>query len=363
MQNNIENKLKIFFLSKYKDAVQDQEGKFTSYLTIREEYNSLKNGVGIRDISHFGILKLTGTDVLEFLNRISTNDTRNLEVFHKVETLFTNEKGRIIDRTTLLRFDNDFLLIGSALPVAKLHSWINRYIVTEDIQIEPVNERWTLLEVSGPQAASYMTLLCGDTLNLLKDDNVLTVDLENLKFFFFGKNGVTILKKYWILTYSIIADKLVEYLLGHKSVFDLSMIGENAYNMFRIEKGLPDSPNEINDSFNPYEANLLDEVNFSKGCYIGQEVLARLDTYDKVQRKLVGVIFEKDINPDGKLKIVDNDNNEIGTVTSTVKSEPLNKMVGLAYIRKTVPSNNNKFFAVNDNAHYDVKLTDLPFQL
>ncbi len=60
---------------------------------------------------------------------------------------------------------------------------------------------------------------------------------------------------------------------------------------YKIENGIPSDPNELNDLYNPHEAKLIDLVDFKKGCYIGQEVIARLDTYDKVQKHLVGLCF------------------------------------------------------------------------
>ena len=92
-------------------------------------------------------------------------------------------------------------------------------------------------------------------------------------------------------------------------------------------------PNELNDSVNPHEAGLLSEISFSKGCYIGQEVIARLDTYDKVQRKLKGIIIEGDCDCQSGMNLYDTTENEVGLITSITKSELIKKKIGLAYVK------------------------------
>ena len=138
--------------------VDDIIEKYTSY---DEESNSVKYGVGIYNRSESAVLKLTGNDVLDFLQRISTNDVVNLDPYHYVITLFTNEKGRLIDRTVLLRIEERFYLIGSKRNDAALFRWLDRYIITEDVKIENLTNDYLILDVIGPQAESYLTLICG----------------------------------------------------------------------------------------------------------------------------------------------------------------------------------------------------------
>ena len=121
----LDNKNRLDYLkSKYKKLESNGEDTVDYYTSVKQEYNALINGVGIRDISHKGKLRLGGNDVSEFLQRISTNDVKKLRNFQHVETLFTNEKGRIIDETTLLKLDNQYLLINSAVYREKIKRWL-----------------------------------------------------------------------------------------------------------------------------------------------------------------------------------------------------------------------------------------------
>ena len=116
-------------------------------------------------------------------------------------------------------------------------------------------------------------------------------------------------------------------------------VGEEPFNVFRVERGLPSPVSELSDRVNPLEAGLEPYVSFTKGCYMGQEVIARLDTYDKLQRRLVGLLGPGDpgseagthLKPGSPLRTGDR---VVGQVTSAVTSPALGRAIALAYIRK-----------------------------
>jgi aminomethyltransferase len=121
----------------------------------------------------------------------------------------------------------------------------------------------------------------------------------------------------------------------NKGIFNFNLIGEEAYNIYRVEQGIPASPNELNSECNPLEAGLIEYIDFNKGCYIGQEVIARLKNYDKIQRHLTGVRFnDKLVTNNGRFILNDN-GIEVGIVTSHTYSYRLNATIGLAYIKSS----------------------------
>ena len=154
--------------------------------------------------------------------------------------------------------------------------------------------------------------------------------------------------------------KTIDYLLNQNNIFDIKLIGEQAYNHYRIENGMPEAPNEINDNFNPYEADLINEVNFKKGCYIGQEVIARLDTYDKVQKKLCGVTLSETVTISEQMVLLDNENKEVGFITSL--SPNSHSTIGLAIIRKAFADKDIKLKIKTDDKKLDVTVTEIPFK-
>ncbi|MEW6701434.1 MAG: hypothetical protein AB1298_01835, partial [Bacteroidota bacterium] len=276
----------------------------------------------------------------------------------KRNTLFLNEKGRFIDRTTLINFENDFLLIGNADKEKRLLRWINKYIIMEEIQTKDVSEKFVLVEFIGSQAESFLTLLLGKEINSFDFTTVRRFDIDGFTFHFFvnqENNGMKIFKA--LINKEKCVD-FVEYLFSIKSVFDLQVIGNYAFDTFRIENAIPVYPNEINDSTNPHETNLINEVSFKKGCYIGQEVIARLDTYDKVQRKLLKVNFGTHIGSKEMLMVFDEDGNQVGEITSLSNSELLQEQIGLILVRRKALENSNSFFVENGKTKINIDVSE-----
>ncbi len=326
---------------------------------LKDEYLSLRYGVALRFYEPV-VIQMQGKDSLDFLHRISTNDIKNLQRYQKKNTLFLNEKGRFIDRTTLINVGDYLMLIGLNDGTPKLYNWINKYIITEEIETNDLSYKNIIIEIIGPQSESFLTLLLDERLNELGDNNFIDVSIENINFKIYSHKEKSDVIIYRILIDVAYLNYFIDYVLNNKSFFDLRFIGEETYQIFRVEMGIPDIT-EINLNFNPHEIDLTHEVSFTKGCYIGQEVIARLETYDKVQRKLTGIIFA-DENCDIKLpaEILSDNEEEIGIITKVVQSELLNKTIGIALIRKRYLGNYN-FSAFIDNKKVNFAITNLPF--
>lgn len=348
----LEHEKKLDYLkSKYKKLAINGEDRVEYYTSVKQEYNALVNGVGIRDISNKGKLKIGGKDVSEFFHRISTNDIQKLQDFQHIETLFTNEKGRIIDETTLLKMEKEYLLINSAIYRDKIKRWLDKYIIMENIAIHDVFSEYSIFEIIGPQSESFLTLSCGNCIDEIDNVTIKSIQLEDLPVRILKKTG----DRFWIITESAKYSQFLDAILDYVSVFEPEMVGENAFDLYRIEQCTPVAPNEINDSYNPHEARLLEVISFNKGCYIGQEVIARLDTYDKVQRQLVEIESPTELISNGdEILIFDKTNSDVGKVTSFINSKEFKRNIGLAYIRKDALINENKFTAKVFNDEYDI---------
>jgi len=132
--------------------------------------------------------------------------------------------------------------------------------------------------------------------------------------------------------------------LKEKSVFDFGLVGIDAYEIFRVENQIAKAPNELSDEFNPHDLKLIHEVDFSKGCYIGQEVIARQDTYNKIQFSLINILLDND-NVELPLELIEN-NQLLCKITSVVNSPKYEKRLGLALVRNNF-LDGEKFFTIN----------------
>ena len=138
-------------------------------------------------------------------------------------------------------------------------------------------------------------------------------------------------------------------------------IGLEAYEVLRVERGAPGYDRELGESYNPLETGLWGSISFTKGCYIGQEVIARLDTYQKVQRHLVSLSFSADAQVAEGSKLA-REGSEVGHVTSVAKTPLTGELIGLGYVRKEAAQVGTLFnLAEREGAWAKVETPVLPF--
>ena len=347
----------------YKADGNNGSSVFTKYSTVEEELNSLYNGVGVRDISNYGILELRGNDVRDFLHRITTNSIKELPKERAVQTILTTDKGRIIDVITLLNFGEYKFVITNPANKFKVKSWIEKYVIMDDVKVSDINKKYVLLEILGPQAVAFATLFVGNIQNEIDFNQFKVIHSDGVLFFILKLADYKGNPKFWILAETQNGMKLVKSMKEYTGPFGFSFIGNEAYEIYRIEHGIPAAPNELNGSFNPYEVDLIKLVDFKKGCYIGQEVIARLETYDKVQKLLVGIEFLESPLPESHYVLLDENNKEAGTITSYVNSLKLKKFIGLGYVRKNYLEGGTILIA-KDQFHRTIRveIKSLPFK-
>lgn len=298
----------------YSHSVLDGNS-FLSFTKFEDELSVLKNGVGLKITETPSLIKMVGKDTIEFLHRVSTNDLLSTKPFSKKNTLFLNEKGRFISKSILLAFLEEYWVLSDYDPSNRIYSWINKFIIMEDIKTEDISIKYSLLEMSGPQTDSFLVLLIGDEAAKISPEDFRRFDVDGFTFYLFISSKTTSCSSTKIIIESGRLVDFIEHLFRIKSVFDLALVGKLATDTYRIEKMIPAFPNELNVEVNPHEVNLLNEICTSKGCYIGQEVVARLETYDKVQRRLLKVISTEKIDKTIKFIYDDNDS-EVGEITT-----------------------------------------------
>lgn len=324
---------------------------------LEKEYNYLKYGVALRDLSNNTILELHGKDVIDFLHRITTNNLITLEPNSCRRTIFSTDKGRILDSVLVINFEQHQLLIGNKDPFNKISNWIEKYVIMDDVKIMKGFEPPVVLELLGPQAEGFVRLISGSDIDKLKDYQMMKLQTETSSFFIVKLEKEADVHNYLFIATLDNARKIINELYYNKGVFDFGFVGEDAYEIYRIENGIP-GVNELNDNFNPHEVSLLNQVDFKKGCYIGQEVIARLDTYDKVQKYLSKVELselDKSIHP--PVELLSLDNKEAGILTSLSQYPTSKKTIGLAFIKRAYCRENEILKIQSSNGSGDITVT------
>ena len=261
-----------------------------------------------------------------------------------------------------MNFENYQILVCDRMSKLKVMSWIRKYVISDDVEVNDANSKYNLLELSGPQAESFVTLICGNVANDMEPNTFKIMHTENILFFLIklpderGKN------KFWFLADFENSKRLIAFMKEYKGVFNFNMVGEKAFNIYRIERGLPVALNELNDEYNPLETGLDDLIDFDKGCYIGQEVIARLQTYNKVQKKLVGLKFSDPLEFNNGAIVIEDNGEEVGKLTSYAISHKLKAPIGLAYIRDShLTPGTQLSLKLSDNKVVKAEVHSLPF--
>ncbi len=221
---------------------------------------------------------------------------------------------------------------------------IDRYIISEDVKMKDVTEDLSMFQIIGPQA---------DSLLLSKGVTSLPTELLSFESVLLGGQEAHLIRLgvgYAILTNAGSAAALLESL-------NAKLVGWKAFNTFRVESGLPIQNLDIEESNFPQEARLDAALNFNKGCYLGQEVMARIDAQGHVNKVLMAIASSSALKPGDKLF---KGTKEIGKITSPVFSLLLNQPLALGYVRREAAIEGEKIEAGDDRTTVIVKQIPLP---
>ncbi len=295
------------------------------------EIERAKNSVVLLDRSYLGKVKLSGPDTIDFLNHTSTNDMHCLFAQTVCDTVFSTPQGKIVDYCRTLHLIPDVLLVSSFMDSKHILSWLERLQLTETVDIADASEGFLWLTLIGPQSISLIESCSGHAISI-KDD---TVWLKNGESEFPAlRNDNFMVPAYNLCLPTENSTSLVDWIVEEMNQFNGVLIGEEAFQIIRVESGMPDWGTELTEEYNPHEARLLNAVSFTKGAYTGQEVIARLDTYGTVQKYLMIVDIFGQLDEPPPVKIAYN-HQIIGTLTSYAFDPISQQHVGLGYVDRT----------------------------
>ena len=296
-------------------------------LSAEDEYRALISDVALVDRSDVGRLLLTGDDALDLLNRLSTNELANLEVGAGAATVLTTNKGRIVDLLHVHRSEDRLLVFTSPGNQQRVAEWIDFYTFVEDVEIEDVTGETAMLSLTGLDSTEFLDGLTDGQASSLATYGRLSTQISDVAAEVYRSDFLG------PPSFDIVVDS------GHRdSLFDVltnngaTPAGPDVIEVVRVQRGIPAFGKELTEDYNPHEANLVHHVSFSKGCYIGQEVIARLETYKKVSKYLVGLRWEGEGLSTGSFLM--HDGKRVGIVTSVARLPHTGANVGLGYVRK-----------------------------
>jgi folate-binding protein YgfZ len=319
------------------------------YRTVRE------GGAGLIDLSPRGRILVSGSEAVMFLNGLITNDMKTLDERRWMAAVFPTVQGRIIAAVRIFRTADGFLLDTEPRTHQTVLKTIERFTLAGDFRVTDVTNSTVMLTVQGQTAQQIVSTVAAEVGSMNRDavsetpwrDNKLTAvrathTAEDGFDFIVPTEDATAL---W--------DTLVE--AGARPV------GYEALETLRIEAGIARFGRDMDETNVVTETNLDDAVSYTKGCYIGQEIIIRIKHRGHVAKKLAGLILNtKTVIKDGTV-VQGNNGNEVGRVTSSAFSPTLGNTLALGYLRYEQLTAGTAVRIVHDGQEVLGRVSDLPF--
>lgn len=283
-----------------------------------------RQGVALVDLSHWGRLKISDDDRLRFLHNQSTNDFQRLNPGQGCDTVFVTSTARTIDLATAYVMEDAVLLLVSPNRRQQLIEWLDRYLFPMDrVELKDVSSESATFSLIGPESDALLKKLGVEIPIGEAYASHQQLTLDELPVRVAVGSGLA-LPGYTLIVPADDAAKLWQTLTAAGAI----PTGDRIWEQLRVEQGRPMPDRELTEDYNPLEAGLWQTISFSKGCYIGQETIARLNTYKGVKQQLWGVRLSAPVQP-GSVVTVEGE--KVGKLTSFTETD--REPFGLAYIR------------------------------
>lgn len=304
-----------------------------------------------RSLSHFGHFRVSGKDAAALLHHLTTNDINSLKTGQSCEAVLVTGKARCLDILTILCLEKDFLVITSPNRRDMFAPHANGFIVfRQDVKIEDITGLVSSLGVFGADAPDVLSDLLPDALP--NKNEIMQIKINDAPVDVLHTNR---LPGGGFLILSSSAETIQQ--IQEKS--NLPECDNQTYNILRVEAGVPVAGLEITEAHNPWEANLDSMISLHKGCYNGQEIIARLNTYEKVKQHLKGLRLAAEV-PINEEMTLQSDGKIAGEITSIVHS-PRFGNIALAYIKKNYEATGTRLKVLFNGGKVDAEVVDLPF--
>ncbi|HEX9428145.1 MAG TPA: hypothetical protein VGA64_10180 [Candidatus Polarisedimenticolia bacterium] len=295
---------------------------------LERQYRHAKTGALVADLSGLGRLSITGKDAIDLLHRLTTQDLKDLRVEQGTAALFVTAKGRILDRVLLARLEDRILATTGPGRATAVRDWIERYTFREEVVVEDRTASHGTLGLFGAGAPALAAGLFGEAAARGSLHEPHRVAWQGTSAILARTDPLA--GEGYLLTSDRAALQLLQGELLHPERGAM-VAGPECLEVLRIEAGQPAAGRELTEEFNPWEAGLRDAVSLNKGCYVGQEVIARLNTYQKVSKFLARLAWEGREMPEGRAAL-EFAGQPVGTLTSAARVPASTRVVALGYL-------------------------------
>lgn len=316
------------------------------YEGVNIEHDTVRNGVGVFDVSHMGEFLITGPNALDLIQRVTTNDASVLTIGKAQYSCLPNGKGGIVDDLIIYKIkDEQYLLVVNASNIEKDWNWISSHN-TKNVEMRNLSDDYSLLAIQGPKAIEAMQSLTSVNLSEIKYYHFEVGPFAGVEHVIISATGYTGSGGFEIYCKNAEVKQVWDMVFEAGKSFGIKPIGLAARDTLRLEMGFCLYGNDIDDTTSPLEAGLGWITKFTKD-FVDAEFLKNQKEAG-VTRKLIGFeLIDRGI-PRHDYRIIDASGNVIGKVTSGTQGPSVKKAIGLGYV-------NTEFAAPDTEIYIEIR--------
>ncbi len=329
------------------------------YEGVNVEHETVRNAVGVFDVSHMGEFLLSGPDALDLIQRVTSNDASTLTIGRAQYSCLPNGKGGIVDDLIVYKIkEEEYLLVVNASNIEKDWNWISSHN-TKNVSMRNLSDDYSLLAIQGPKAMEAMQALTSVDLAAIKYYHFEVGPFAGIEHVIISATGYTGSGGFEIYCKNSEVKQVWDKVFEAGAAFGIKPIGLAARDTLRLEMGFCLYGNDIDDTTSPLEAGLGWITKFTKD-FVDSEFL-KSQKEAGVSRKLIGFeMIERGI-PRHDYRILDANGNEIGKVTSGTQGPSVKKAIGMGYVKTEFAAPDSEIFIEIRDKGVQAKVVKMPF--
>jgi aminomethyltransferase len=329
------------------------------YEGVNAEHETVRNAVGVFDVSHMGEFLLTGTGALDLIQRVTTNDASTLTIGRAQYSCLPNGNGGIVDDLIVYRMkEEQYLLVVNASNIEKDWNWISSHN-TNGVEMRNLSDDYSLLAIQGPKAVEAMQSLTSVDLSAIKYYHFEVGPFAGIEHVIISATGYTGSGGFEIYCKNSEVKQVWDKVFEAGAAFGIKPIGLAARDTLRLEMGFCLYGNDIDDTTSPLEAGLGWITKFTKDFVDSERLKAQKEA--GVSHKLVGFeMIDRGI-PRHDYRVLDAAGNVIGKVTSGTQGPSVKKAIGLAYVTVENTAVDTEIFIEIRDKGVKAKVVKFPF--
>lgn len=331
-----------------------------SYEGVNAEHETVRNGVGVFDVSHMGEFLISGPTALDLIQKVTSNDASKLSLGKAQYSCLPNETGGIVDDLIVYKIkEEQYLLVVNASNIEKDWNHISKYNEVFNADMRNISESYSLLAIQGPKAVEAMQRLSSIDLSAIKFYHFEVADFAGIDHVIISATGYTGSGGFEIYCKNEEVEQIWNKVFEAGADFGIKPIGLAARDTLRLEMGYCLYGNDIDDQTSPIEAGLGWITKFNKD-FVNSEALEK-EKKQGPEKKLIAFELEERGIPRHGYDIVDGEGTTIGVVTSGTMSPSLGIGIGLGYVPSALSEVGSKIFVQIRKNAVPASVVKLPF--